>query len=206
MVEIKKMMNWRYATKKFSDRKLDGKDFDELLEVLRLSPSSYGLQLWKFIVVENKELREKIKVAAYGQRQATEASNLIVLCAKKGPNKGEVDALVESTAKIRSVGVETLEGFRKMLIGLTKREDKEEWAKKQVYLALGFLLSVCAMKKIDACPMEGFDSNKVDKILELDKQELNSVVLCAVGYRADDDKYALAKKVRFDKKDIVEVR
>ncbi len=201
-------LNWRYATKKFdSDKKISEIDLNELLEVLRISPSSFGLQPWKFIVVENKELREKIKIAAWNQSQVTDASHLIVLCAKKDITSKDITHYIEEIAKKRGISAESLKGFEDMMVGFRNNLDKEktcEWSKKQVYLAEGFLLSACAMKKIDACPMEGFNPMEVNKILELENKELTSVLLCPIGYRANDDSTANYIKVRFDTKEIIE--
>jgi len=211
MGEIIDKLNWRYATKKFSDKKISEKDFDELLETLRLSPSSYGLQPWKFIVVENRELREKLREAAYGQESVTNASHLIALCAIKdlGAHK---DKHISNTSKMRDVPLESLKKYDEMISGFLDRHGKSEkdfalnWAKRQVYIALGFLLSVCAMKKIDSCPIEGMDEKKADEILGLDKKGLECVALCALGYRDKEDKYSKLKKVRFSKKEVVEFR
>jgi nitroreductase len=207
MSEIIDKINLRYATKKFNpEKKINKKDFEELLEALRLSPSSYGLQPWKFIVVEDKEIRAKIRAAAHGQEQVTDASHLIVLCAKKSITEEDINHYIKITAVTRGINVKDLDGFKKRILEVIKRKDISEWNRRQVYLALGFLINVCAMKKIDSCPMEGFDYNEVDEILRLDKEGLNVAALCPVGYRADDDKYSKLKKVRFSEKEVIEFR
>ena len=116
-----------------------------------------------------------------------------------------VKRFVESIARVRGVSKESLAGYEGMMVGNLKAKSKEqvsEWMKNQVYLALGFFLGECAQRRIDACPMEGFDARKFDEILELPQQGLQSVVLCPVGYRASDDQYAKLKKVRFEQEEI----
>ncbi|MEK6926970.1 MAG: NAD(P)H-dependent oxidoreductase [Nanoarchaeota archaeon] len=200
-------LNWRYATKKFdSSKKVSEKDLNELLEAMRLTPSSFGIQPWKFLVVTNKEIREKIKGAAWGQAQVTDASHLIVLCIRKGLDKKYMSEYVKFVESERGFKSGMLKGFEKMLHEYLDNfsGNVEDWSKKQVYLVLGNLLTSAALKKIDACPMEGFDAAKVNEILGLEKKGLGAVLMCPIGFRASDDKYANHKKVRFSLKKIVE--
>jgi nitroreductase len=200
-------LQWRYATKKFDTaKKVSETDLQELLEAMRLAPSSYGLQPWKFLVVTNNELRLKLREHAWGQPQVTDASHLIVLCARTDLNEAYVKKYAESIAKTRNIPVESLKNYEQMMLGFVKNTTPEhlvEWAKLQVYLALGILLESTALKRIDACPMEGFDANKFDEILELKKQNLTTTVLCPIGYRSTDDKTATQAKVRFDANDTI---
>ncbi len=195
-------LNWRYATKVFSDRKIEQADLDELLEVLRLSPSSFGLQPWKFIVIEDKELREKLVEHSYGQRQVADASHLIVLTVKKNIDTDYIKKFVRFMAETRGVSAESLKDYEDVMISsITKksREEVQEWARRQVYIALGMLHFAAATKRIDSCPMEGFDKDAYDRILGL--EDHTSVVLCPVGYRGED-KYATRKKVRFPRDEV----
>jgi nitroreductase/dihydropteridine reductase len=196
-------LQWRYATKKFdATKKISAQDVDELLEVLRLSPSSFGLQPWKFVVVKNPALRQQLKGAAWNQAQITDASHLIVLCARTDLNPAFVRTYIEHTAEARKASVESLKGFEDMMLGSINTRSKDavvDWNKHQVYLALGMLLEVAALKGIDACPMEGFDPAQFDKILGL--KDCTSAVVCALGYRAADD--VQHAKVRFPKKDVI---
>jgi len=196
-------LNWRYATKKFdSSKKISKKDFAELLEVLRFSPSSYGLQPWKFVIVHDPVLRKKLRPHAWGQPQVTDADSLIVFCALKTMDDDYVNRYVDLIAQVRGVTKESLLSYEQMMMASLKDKSPEavsQWMKNQVYIALGIFLSECAHRKIDACPMEGFDPHKFDEILKLPQEGLESVVLCAIGYRALDDNYAQQKKVRFDK-------
>ena len=199
-------LNWRYATKKFDPlKKIPKQEFSEILEVPRFSPSSYGLQPWKFIVVQDETLRKELRKHAWDQSQVTDASHLIVFCALKTMDENYIKNFVKRIALVRGASMESLAGYEQMMIGSFKGKKSEEtsnWMKRQVYLALGMFLAECAQRKIDACPMEGFDPKKFDEVLGLEKQGLESVVLCLIGYRAKDDRYADLKKVRFKKNEI----
>lgn len=194
-------LKWRYATKKFDlTKKVIDEDFNELIEATRLSASSYGLQPWKLIVVKNKETREKLKAAAWNQPQITDSSHLIVFCAKKSVDSNYVKEYIALIARERGVSVDSLKEFEEMMIGFVNGHNSEflaNWTKMQTYIALGTLLETAAIKRIDACPMEGFDSAEFDKILGLEKEGLASAVVCAIGYRSKEDKAASYKKVRF---------
>ncbi|MFA4820517.1 MAG: NAD(P)H-dependent oxidoreductase [Candidatus Aenigmatarchaeota archaeon] len=200
MKNIIEDLNWRYATKIFDPKKkVSQADMNELLEALRLSASSFGIQPWKFVVVTDKKLREDLRKNAWDQPQITDASHLIVLCARTNVDENYVKKYAEDIAQTRKVPIESIRGYADMMIGSIKRKDKEEileWSMRQVYITLGTLLTACAVKRIDACPMEGFDNAAYNRILKLDEEGVSSVVLCPVGYRGDD-KYASAKKVRF---------
>jgi len=199
-------LNWRYATKKFDpSKKISKQEFDQLLEVLRFSPSSFGLQPWKFVVVRDPELRKKLRPHAWDQSQVTEADALIVFCTLQNMDEGYIRHFTERIADVRGVSKESLAGQEQMMIASIKSKGPElvsQWMKNQVHIALGVLLNECAHRKIDACPMEGFDPKKFDEILELSQEGLETVVLCAVGYRAVDDKYSMLRKVRFDAKEV----
>ena len=200
-------LNWRYATKQFdTTKKVSEKDLNELLESARLSASSFGLQPWKFVVVENKETREKLREVGFEQPQITDASHLIVLSSVRNVDEKYIKKYIEHIAKTRGIPKESLKGFEDMMIGFANQMGKEamaQWAKKQTYIALGTLLSACALKKIDASPMEGFNPDKFDEVLGLEKLGLASAVLCAIGYRSKNDETQHYKKVRFDAKDVI---
>ena len=201
-------LNWRYACKKFdASKKLDQEQVDTLLESLRLTASSYGIQPWKFLLVRNKELREKLVGAAYNQAQVKDASDLIILCRPAEINEKIMEDYVNDICRVRDQKPEELEGFKKMIMNVANKEEawKVNWAKNQIYIALGTLLTTCAAMRIDSCPMEGFVPSKVDEILELEKMGLKSVLLCPAGYRASDDKYIDIKKVRYQSKDVVRI-
>jgi nitroreductase len=200
-------LNWRYATKKFDQAKqVSEAELNELLEVIRLSPSSFGLQPWKFLVIKDAKTREKIKPHAWNQPQITGASCLILFCTLKSIDEKYVIGYLERIAKIRGMAVSSLDDYKKMMLGFVSSHDKlwlSEWMKRQAYIALGMLLSECARRRIDACPMEGFDPLKVDEVLGLAKEDLQSAVMCAVGYRAADDMFASFNKVRFESSEVI---
>lgn len=201
--KIIESLKWRYATKKFdTSKKLSKEDFDELLEVLRLAPSSFGLQPGRFIIVQDPKIREELKTHAWGQSQITDASAIIVFCAKKDLTEKDIEDFVELTAKTRNIAKDNLDDYKNMLLGSVSSRSKSDlvnWNKRQLYLAFGMLLAYAAEKRIDACPMEGFDSKKFDEVLGLDALGLESVAVCALGYRDKEDKYAKLDKVRLSK-------
>lgn len=196
----------RYATKQFdANKKLEQPQIEALLESLRLAPSSYGLQPWKFVVVQDQAIREKLLSYSYSQPQVVDASHLIVLCVKKDFGVEDIDAYVSDMALKRDVSVDTLQGYRDIMLQTLQslsHEKRMTWMRSQVYLALGFLLSEAAHMHIDACPMEWFVADEYDEILWL--HEYHAVVLCPVWFRSEEDKYAHAPKVRFDSEKIIE--
>ncbi|MCT4641348.1 MAG: NAD(P)H-dependent oxidoreductase [Bacteriovoracaceae bacterium] len=199
-------LKWRYAVKEFDPKKKVSKeDLNTILESLRLTASSYGMQPWEFVVVNNEELKEQLVAASYNQRQVKDASDLIVLCAKKNIDEDFVDLYIQDTANKRNQSIESLAGFKKMLGYVTSKEDsqKKAWAKNQIYIALGNLLTTCAVMKIDSCPMEGFSPSKYNEILGLDKIDLIPVLVCPIGYRLESDKYSSLPKVRFKAEQVI---
>lgn len=204
-MDLIQQLNWRYATKAYdASKKLSDEQMKTLKEVLQLSPSSFGLQPYKFVHVKNPELRAKLREVSWGQAQVTDASDLFVFCRIDKFNEAYIDKFVELNAKTRGQEVASLEGFKGMLMSTLNMTPEQfaHWADKQVYLALGNLLTSCAVLGIDASPMEGFDSAKYDEILDLPAKGLHTVVICAVGTRSPEDKYAEAKKVRFPQEDL----
>jgi len=202
-------LKWRYATKKFdSSKKLTAQQLDLLLEASNLTASSYGLQPFQILVVENPEIREKLKAAAYGQAQVTDASQVVIFAAKSNLSIADVDSYMQLISKVRNVPIDGLNDFKAMLAGTISSRAPEaltQWAARQAYIALGTLLATAALEKIDACPMEGFDNAQFDEILGLKAKNLTSVVMATVGFRADDDAYQHYAKVRRPLSDIVTV-
>ena len=205
--ELLERLNWRYATKQFDpSRTIPAQDWAALEEALRLSPSSGGLQPWKFIVITDPAMRRRLLPASYGQPQITNASHLVVFAAKKNFSEADVDAFISHAAATRGVSIESLAPFRNMLVGgIVKSMDeagRDAWARNQAYIALGNLLTSSALLGIDACPMEGFDRAQYDEILGLSKQGFASAVIATLGYRTASDQYAATPKVRFPKEQI----
>ena len=193
-------LNWRYATKKFnSEKKIANEDLEILKQAVRLSASSYGLQPYHVILVENEELRTKIKAAAYNQSQITEASELLIFANITDVGAKEVNDYIENMASVREIPSTSLKGFADMMnnvvTGLTP-EAKQNWTAKQTYIALGTLLSAAADLKIDATPMEGFSPEAVNEILNLKEKGLSATLIVTLGYRHADDATQHLKKVR----------
>ncbi len=218
--ELIQGLNWRYAVKKYDvNKKLNDNTLNTLLEALRLTPSSLGMQPWKFLVIENKNLRSKLKEAGFSQSQWDDASHLIIFCAKNNISNGDAERFLQSIAEQRSVSRSSLDAFGKnifdfikviklsdilgrgimrMIIGMSATD----WADKQCFIALGNLLASAAILRVDASPMEGFSPVKFDKILGL--TDYHTVVACALGYRdAHNDFLATAKKVRYSRDEVV---
>jgi nitroreductase len=201
-------LNWRYATKQFDPkRKISEQEWGALEDALVLTPSSFGLQPWKFIVVKDAAVRERLVAASWGQRQVADASHLVVFAIKKNLREQDIDDHLNRVSEVRGVPRETLGQYREMMVGsLIKRLDeprRNDWAANQVYIALGNFLTSAALLGIDACPMEGIEPAKYDEILDLNRQGLTAVVAAAAGYRAATDKYSRAKKVRFSRDQVV---
>lgn len=198
-LDILKSLHWRYATKKFdANKKLDKATYEKLEEAMRLSASSFGLQPWKFVVVTDPEIKKQLPAHSWGQMQPQDCSHLVVICRLNELTEDYVDHYVDAIATTRGVTKESMAAYTDMMKGFLKNPaDKHIWMAKQCYIALGTLLTSAAALGVDACPMEGFDAAAYDRILGLEAKGCTSVVLCPLGYRAGDDKYAEAKKVRF---------
>jgi len=206
--QLLQQLHWRYATKQFDPaRKISAADWAAIEEALVLSPSSFGLQPWKFVVVTNPALREKLVPVSWGQRQVAEASHLVVFALKKNFSEADVTAYIERISAVRGIPAAALGQYNEMMVGsLFKGRDaaaRKAWAIDQIYIALGNFLTSAAVLGIDTCPMEGIDPVKYDEILGLDALGLASVVVGVAGYRAATDKYAALKKVRFEHKDVI---
>lgn len=205
---IHKQLNWRYACKKFDSKKIiREQDWNILLESLRLSASSYGLQPWKFIVVQTPEIRKQLQDQSYGQTPVTEASHFVVLTYKETLDEAHIDRHVAEAAKSRGVDTAALAGYRNVMVGDLIKGPRFEtikwWAQRQVYIAMGSILTTAAMMEIDTLPMEGLNAAGYDKILGLEGSGWKTLAAVACGYRAADDKYQHSKKVRFPASDVI---
>lgn len=192
--------NWRYATKKFdATKKISTEDFNTIKEAIRLSSSSYGMQPYKIIVVDNPEVRAQLQPAAWGQSQIVDASHLIVFANITNFGSDDIDAILNVFTTERALPENALDGyggFIKSKIATLPEEIKNVWTAKQTYLALGNLLNAAAELKIDVTPMEGFDPLAVNEILGLEKLGLNASLLATIGYRHEEDETQHYKKVR----------
>ena len=199
-MHILNSLEWRYAVKKFDPSKKLSKDqIDTLKSAFNLTATSFGLQPIKMIVIQNKELQEKFVEHSYYQRQVADASHLLVLCIENDTTIEDVNAYFDLEKEIRGTSEEVIATFRNQLVEMYKNksiEDKQLSAIYQIYIAVGNLMTVCAVEKIDSCPMEGFVPEKIDELLNLKTLNLKSVLMLPVGFRAEDDIMSGMQKVR----------
>ena len=193
-------LKWRYAVKKFDTNKnLSEIQIETLKEAFNLTATSYGLQPLKLVIIKNKKIQEKLVPFSWNQQQILQASHLLVICVKDNYTTKEVENYFNLVQKIRNTPDEVINPFKKFLTAEIAKKTQEELYvlnKNQAYIALGNLLTVCALQQIDSCPMEGFTPDKYDKILDLTKDNLKSVLVLPVGFRASDDYMKDLTKVR----------
>ncbi|MFV8259745.1 NAD(P)H-dependent oxidoreductase [Bdellovibrio bacteriovorus] len=205
---IQDALEWRYATKKFdASKKISDADWTTLRNSLTLAPSSYGVQPWKFLVIENPEVRNQLKPVSWNQTQVTDASHYVVFLYKEKMDADFVQKFINRVADVRSAPLEALDGYKNMLIENLVKAPEEKirvWSQRQAYIAMGFLLQTAALLKIDATPMEGFDPAAYDKILGLEGTGWKSVATVALGYRHQEDALQNQKKVRFAEDDLIQ--
>ena len=199
-MNIIECLKWRYATKKFdSTKKVSKEQLQTIKEAFNLTATSYGLQTLSLVIVKTDKIREELLPHAFNQKQITESSHLLVLCYPNDFNESNIHEYFNRVKKDRNTPDEILKPFRDFLIkDFDKKSEleKHDSFKKQTYIALGNLLTVCALEKIDSCPMEGFNSSKFDEVLNLKDKNLKSALLLPIGFRAKDDFMAKEKKVR----------
>ena len=193
-------LQWRYATKKFDPaKKVPGEQLEQLKEAVQLSASSYGLQLYKVLIIEDKVLREQLKPASWNQSQITDASELFVFCNYTTVKDEHIDDHIRLKARIRKQEPGELKNYGDFIkTKLAERSDHEiqNWTARQCYIALGNLLAACGELQIDACPIEGFEPDRYNEILGLNEKGLNATVIAAIGYRSEEDQSQYAPKVR----------
>lgn len=207
MNNILDALNWRYATKTFdATKKVSQADLDQIIEAFRLTPSSFGLQPWKLVLVENMELRGKLVEYSYWQKQVQDASHLLVLTRKLNFWNADIDVYLDDIVTKRNTTREYLLGYEWMMKWAIEGmgDDVKVWQEKQLYIALWNLMTVCAILWIDSCPMEGFMADQYDEILQLKEKWLSSVLVLPIWYRSKEDIYANLAKIRFEKQDILE--
>jgi nitroreductase len=203
---VERQLGWRYATKVFDPaKKISEADWHTLERSLILTPSSFGLQPWQFYIVTDPDTKAKLKPVSWNQSQIVDASHLVVFAIKENLSVAEIDRYIARTAEVRGLTVESLAKFRQMMVGSLESPsfDINEWAARQVYIALGFFMASAAMLGIDTCPIEGFEPNKYDEILGLTPLGYRACVVAAAGYRSKDDRSATLPKVRFKTEDVV---
>lgn len=200
MLTFLENQNWRYATKKFDvNKKISADDLVFLQQAIQLSTSSYGLQLYKVLDIQNTEIRAQLKEVSWGQPQIVDASHVFVFASFTHANNDDIDSYLNNVADIRSIAATTLQGYGDFMKNTVSNMTPEEiliWNEKQSYLALANLMNAAAELKIDVCPMEGFDAKQYNEILGLEQLGLTATVVAAIGYRSADDTTQHLKKVR----------
>lgn len=202
-------LKWRYATKQFDPAKTIAPEIWTALEdALVLTPSSYGLQPWKFLIITSSELKEQLKPLSWNQSQVTDCSHYVVFAIKKNLTAEDVDRFMARTVELRGGTVEAMAGYRNLivsdLVDGARSFNINQWSTRQTYIALGNFMTSAALLGVDTCPMEGIEPVNYDRLLGLSAKGFTTVVACAAGYRSEADKYASLAKVRFPKSEILE--
>lgn len=202
-------LEWRYATKVFdAAKKIPAEVWAALEKSLVLTPTSYGLQPYKFLVVKNPAIRAELLPHSWKQRQVVDASHFVVFTARTKMTECDVDKLISRISLVRSIPAEFLDSYRGMMLSDVvngpRGKAAHEWATRQAYIALGNLMTCAAVLGVDACPMEGIVPAEYDKLLHLEDTGYATVVACALGYRSESDKYASLAKVRYETKELVQ--
>ncbi len=203
-------LNWRYATKVFdATKKIPTPTWAALEQALVLTPTSYGLQPYRFLIVQNPATREALLPQSWGQKQVVDCSHFVVFLARTEMKEADVDKLIKRTTDVRKLPADALNGYRGMMlsdiVNGPRGKAAHEWAARQAYIALGSLMTCAAVLGVDACPMEGLVPAEYDKILGLAGSGYATVVACALGYRAAGDKYASLAKIRYATDDLIKV-
>jgi nitroreductase len=202
-------LQWRYATKVFDAAKKIPADVWQTLErALVLTPSSYGLQPYKFLVINDPARRAELLPHSWNQKQVVDASHFVVFTARTKVTDADVNKLIKLTSNVRKIPAESLNFYRDMMLGDVvngpRSKTAHEWAARQGYIALGNLMTCAAVLGVDACPMEGLNPAEYDRVLGLSGSGYATVVACALGYRAASDKYASLPKVRYETQELVQ--
>ena len=208
--QLLKSLEWRYATKVFDATKIISAEVWGALEkTLMLTPTSYGLQPYKFLVVQDAAKRAALLPHSWGQKQVVDCSHFVVFTARTEMKEADVDKLISRTVELRKLPAGALDAYRGMMLGDIvngpRGKTAHEWAARQCYIALGSLMTAAAVLGVDACPMEGLAPAEYDRILKLEGSGYKTVVACALGYRAAGDKYAGLAKVRYTAAELVQV-
>jgi nitroreductase len=209
--QVLEHLQWRYAVKSFdSAKKIPDDAWETLEQSLVLAPSSFGLQPWKFLIIDDNDLRAKLREASWNQAQVVQADRYVVFAALRTTTDDDVDRLMQRTSEVRGTPIENLTGYRNVIADFLLKgwaaKDLFGWNARQTYIALGQFMTAAASMGIDTCPMEGIDMNSYDELLGLKETRYATLCACAIGYRSADDKYASAAKVRYPSEAIIEHR
>ncbi len=198
-------LQWRYAVKRFdASRRIEESLWQALEASLVLTPSSYGLQPWQFIVITDESIKAQLPAISWNQKQPQDCSHMVVLAARRAMDASYIDRVMSLVAKTRNLADGAMTGYRDMLVSIvSKTENHLDWNARQVYIALGQLMTAAAMLEVDACPMEGINMSAYDDLLGLTGSDYTSVVGCALGYRHPEDKQSTAPKVRFQSAELI---
>lgn len=203
-------LQWRYAVKAFDpDKKIDAATWETLETALQLTPSSYGMQTWKFIVVQNPELKAQLRTASWNQKQVTDCSHFVVFAHHPEVTEADVFRFLDAMAAARNIPRENLNGYGGVILRDLmgpRRAVLSEWTARQSYIALGNFMTSAAMLGVDTCPMEGLDPLKYDEILGLNPTRYRTVVACAAGYRSSADRFSGEAKIRYPKEELFDRR
>ena len=203
-------LQWRYATKVFdANQKIPADTWAALENTLVLTPTSYGLQPYRFLIVQDPAKRAALLPHSWNQKQVVDCSHYVVFTARTEMQPADVTKLINRISTVRGIPAESLNFYRDMMLGDVvngpRGKAAHEWAARQAYIALGDLMTAAALLGVDACPMEGLAPAEYDKILNLSGTGYATVVACALGYRGASDKYASLAKVRYPAQDLVQV-
>ena len=207
--QLLEALHWRYATKVFdATQKIPADVWQTLERALVLTPTSYGLQPYKFLVISDPAKRTELLPHSWNQKQVVDASHLVVFNARTKITDADVNKLIQLTSDVRKIPAESLNFYRDMMLGDVvngpRSKTAHDWAARQAYIALGNLMTCAAVLGVDACPMEGFNPAEYDRVLGLNYSGYATVVACALGYRAAGDKYASQPKVRYETNELVQ--
>ncbi len=203
--QLLQQLSWRYAVKRFdATRRVPTETWQALEQCLILTPSSYGLQPWKFIVITDAALKAQLPAISWNQKQPQDCSHMVVFAARRAMDASYVDNFFAHVRAVRSLPSDAMSGYRDVLVGsIEKMSSHLDWNSRQVYIALGQLMVAAAILNVDTCPMEGIAHQEYDKLLGLENSDYTTVVACAVGYRHPADSQANASKVRFAADDVI---
>jgi nitroreductase len=200
-------LKWRYSVKKFdTNKKINSNQLQNIIKVAVLTPSSFGIQPYKIIIVNKRKLKNELQKFT-SNKQISQASHILIFAIKNNFNEKDIIHDVNNMYIGHNIEPSKIQKYKQSLIHfLIKNKSSHErnvWQKEQVYILLGILIYYCALEKIDTCPIGGFSNDKFDEILKLNQKNLKSVVILAVGYRDHHDKYQLNQKIRKSIKDLI---